>query len=352
MESTHGQVRLPCAPCIGAPKSGKTSATALITRRLEQKTDRSYVAHYFFSNNNSTAASTKRSESEISTVQSALRYMAFQIARVDATLRTALSKACDAGFRNSRPTDLDSLWEELKIRSLGSGATYYLVFDGVEHLAEPQARLLLKLLYSSRLRGAQIGRVRVLVSGTDKILTNEPMFRGVPRIRMVEHNWQDMRVIVEGKLSEWTMLQKDRDLKINSNRKRARDKIIENLPKQVKGNFSQLHLGLEKVQRVLRTRTGLKDLDQMLDQSISSRESAIKTLQQTLTVNETSELNELLKWVLFGRLYMTLEQLEAAMVNSLFGTVGPGPAALANRKHEVSLFRHRLFSVPARYHWR
>ncbi|KAK7739678.1 hypothetical protein SLS53_005645 [Cytospora paraplurivora] len=301
----------------GPRSSGKTSATALITKRLQQRQDRTYVAHYFFPAESLTA-NTKRSEGEIITVQQALKYMAFQLAKVDLTARKALSKACSTGFRSSSSTDLYSLWGELKIGESASGITYYLVFDGVENLPRQEAEMLLKFLSHPKLATGSMGRLRVMVSGTDGTFNRGPATIGdVLRIEMKQQNCEDMRVIVEAKLNHWPMLQQHRNREFNSIRQKARDKIIAKLPKNAEGSYSMLHLGLEDIFRLLSTRMGgniLEELDQMLDRPISSQESAIRTLQQSLTADEVSEVNELLKWVLFSREIMTLKELEAAMI--------------------------------------
>lgn len=327
----------------GPPSSGKTSATALIIKRLEEQKDRTYVAHYFFPATSS-VANTRRFDSGKSTVQSALKYMAFQLARVDETVRKALGKSCDTGFRSSSSTNLDSLWGELMIGAPGSKAMYYLVFDGVENLPEKQAGMLLKFLSSPGLTGESIGRVRVLVSGTNNTFND---VRGALRIQMEKHNRQDMRIIVDGKLNERTVLQ---HTKPNSVQQKARKMIVEKLPQKVEGSYSQLQFGLEEVFRLLSTRTGLKDLDQLLDRLISNHELAIKNLQRSLTVNEISELNELLKWVLFNvEGAMTLGQLEAAMVSpALWHCVDL--AAKANGQREAPIFRYRVTCFPARHY--
>lgn len=296
----------------GPPSSGKTSATALITKRLEEQKGRKYVAHYFF------PPSTKKSDDEKkSTVHLALKYMAFQIARVDLTVQKPLGKACDAEpglFR--RPANLetlDALWGTFKIGTPGSGATYYLVFDGLENLPDKQADMLLNFVFGPKLAEESAGRVRVLVSGTDDQFLSRA--GGVNpssalRIRMEEHNGPDMRIVVDEALTKRGMLE---HTKPGSEQRRARDKIIEKLPQNVSGSYSRLQFGLDDVVRLLSTRTAARDLDHMLDQPISSHEAAIKTLQRSLTADEIGELNELLKWVLFCQETMKLDQLEAAM---------------------------------------
>ncbi|KAJ7619345.1 hypothetical protein FB45DRAFT_930509, partial [Roridomyces roridus] len=294
----------------GPSSSGKTSASALITRRLEERKeeDRTYVAHYFF------PASTQKSVSK-NNVASALKYMAFQIARVDATVRNTLSKACDAkdasaAFRRL-DDNLEALWGELKIGVPGSGPIYYLVFNGLEYLPDDQAELLLKFAFSPKLAGDPAGRVRVLLSGTDDRFVSATVPVGSAlRFRLEENNEPDMRIIVKDALAKRGMLQNTRP---DSNQQRAYDKIVEKLPKNVKGSYSLLQFGLDDVMRLLSTRSAARDLDDLLDQSMSSHEAAIKALQRSLTAEEIGELNELLKWVLFSNEPLTLDQLEAVM---------------------------------------
>jgi Cdc6-like AAA superfamily ATPase len=319
----------------GPPSSGKTLASALITKRLEEQKGRSYVAHYFF------PTSTKKSDDEKNPVLSALKYMVFQIARVDATVQKTLSKVCDAGTFSSS-TNLDNLWEGLKMVAPGSGATYYFVFDGLENLPDIQVEILLKFIFSPKLAD---GRVRVLASGTDDKFSDELGVRSALQIRMGEHNGPDMRIIINEVLNKEGMLQ---HAKPNSDQQRAKDKIIEKLPQNVQGSYSQLQFGLENIIRLLSTRTAAKELDRMLDQSMSSHEVAIKNLQRSLTVDEISELNELLKWVLFSNESMSLDQLEAVMVSTLRGFVTL--PLWANNENQVPIFRHAVSCVPEIHH--
>ncbi|KAJ7619565.1 hypothetical protein FB45DRAFT_981095 [Roridomyces roridus] len=294
----------------GPSSSGKTFATALITRRLEDHkgNDRIYVAHYFFS------ANTQKSDNR-NDVAHALKYMAFQIARVDATVHNALGKACDAKdasaiFRSSEQ-NLETLWGELKIGAPGSSAIYYLVFNGLEYLPNDQAELLLEFAFSPKLAGDRAGRVRVLLSGTDdKFVSSKVPIDSALRVRVEKNNEGDMRLVVKHALLKRGMLQ---DRRPGSDQEKAYNKIVEKLPKNVKGSYSLLQFGLENVMRLLSTRSAIRDLDNLLKQSMSSTETAIKALQRSLTTEEIGELNELLKWVLFSAESLTLDQLEAVM---------------------------------------
>ncbi|KAL7936390.1 hypothetical protein V8C35DRAFT_295371 [Trichoderma chlorosporum] len=293
----------------GPPSSGKTCVSALITKRLEeQQKGRSYTAHYFF------PSSTKKADHEKNSIQSALKYMAFQIARVDVTVQKVLGKACDeepAAFRRSGSLEsLDSLWEKLKIGASGSSAVYYLVFDGIENLPDQQVKMLLDFVFSPRMAKESAERVQILLSGTHDQFENWPESRRALKMQIEKHNTPDMRIVIEEALNQRGMLL---NAKPGSDQQRARDKILDKLPQNVEGSYSRLQFGLEDVMRLLSTRTAMRELDRMLDQSMSSHEAAIKNLQRSLTADEIGELNELLKWVLFSNDEMTLERLEAAM---------------------------------------
>ncbi|KAI8182977.1 hypothetical protein KHU50_002262 [Colletotrichum sp. SAR 10_65] len=292
----------------GPPSSGKTSACALITKRLEEQKDRTYVAHYFF------PPSARKSDDNKNSVQSALKYMAFQVARVDATVLKTLGKACDtkpAVFRSSTSSDLIDLWKELNIGAAGSGATYYFVFDGVENLPDAQAGMLLDFASDFQLEQESAGRARLLISGTNSLFDRNANVSGALRIDMEKHNQDDMRILIQDTLNKNGMLQ---STKPNSEQERAKAKILEKIPPKVDGKYSLLRFELDRLMRQLSKRTAIQELDEMLDQTMSSLEAAIKDLERSLTADEISELNELLKWVMYSHDYMSLAQLEAAMV--------------------------------------
>ncbi|KAL1610747.1 hypothetical protein SLS60_002417 [Paraconiothyrium brasiliense] len=289
----------------GSASSGKTVVSARITKRLEEQRNRTYVAHYFF------PANTKKSDDDNNSVQSGLKYMAFQIARVDNAVRKALYKVCDtepALFRP--PASLEALWKGLRIGASGSNATYYLVFDGIENLPESQREMLLKFVFDLQLE-TLVGRVRMLVSGTDELFSKYRNTGSTLWIRMEEHNQDDMRIVIQEELKTQQMLQNARP---DSDQDKAKSRILERLPEKVNGSYSLLRYELERVMRQLSKRTALQDLDQLLDQSTSSYEAAIRDLELSLTTAEIAELNEILKWVLWGVVYLTLAELESAMV--------------------------------------
>lgn len=308
----------------GPVSSGKTLVSAAITKRLEEQKGGVFVAHYFFSSSG-TFEGKQNSGRGQETARNALKYMAFQLARVDSTLRSRLFKALNSGksvvFNES--VNLKELWQQLGIgKSVpatnpvsevesGSPTTYYLVFDGLEHLPEEQSGALLNL-FSSLMAGEEAGSVRILASGNDEIFKERA---GTPlRINIAEQNAEDMRICINKKLDEARVLQQTSS---NQGQKQALALILEKLPQKSSGSFSALQSELNKTIDLLKARMTVEKLEQSLDESAKSQDLVVQKLQDSLTEGEVLELNELLRWVLFipepG--IMSWDELEAAMVS-------------------------------------
>lgn len=304
----------------GPLASGKSSACALIARRLEDQQDRTYVAHYFFPKKQESKkqdSEGKKSDSDVSDpVHLALKSMAFQIANVDEIVMNALYNACQDASAIRRASELNVLWERLKVGATGSGATYYLVFDGLENLISSDAESLVKFVLGLQQSedSKSAGNLRFLVSGQQGMFENLNT-RNVLQIRMDEENQSDMRKFISRKLKVEDILQNP---KPGSDQHLAREMILERLPKNSKGSYTSLGFGLDNIIHRLRTRGGVKELELMLDQPISGPEAAIDMLQKSLSGEDVNELNELLKWVYpFGDAIdpLSLKQLEQAMVS-------------------------------------
>lgn len=307
----------------GPLASGKSSACAQIIRRLEEQQDRTYVAHYFFPKKQESKkqdSESKKSDSDskqaADPVHLALKSMAFQIAKVDTIVMNALYNTSQDPSVIRRASELSVLWERLKIGATGSGATYYLVFDGLENLipsdSDSLVNFVIDLQRSEDSKSA--GNLRFLVSGQQDMFETSNA-RNALRIRMDEENQPDMRKFINRKLKVEDILQNP---KPGSDQHLAREMILKRLPKNSKGSYTSLGFGLDNIIHRLRTRGGIKELELVLDQPISGPEAAIEMLQKSLSGEDVNELNELLKWVYpFADTIdpVSLQQLEQAMVS-------------------------------------
>lgn len=316
----------------GPPSSGKSLAAAAITKRLEDQKGRAYVAHYFFpagTHKSDDDKNDKNDKDDKNPVQTALKYMAFQLARVDPVVRSTLCKADSSAFRRG-PDGLKGLWRALKIGAVPSGATYTLVMDGLENLPAAQANALLDLMLGRQEDGGPSGssqRVRVLVSMTDDVWKEYCKDRNVNKavfmqLQMQHGNQADMRLYIEDVLKNRSLLSHSSArsaARANSDQDRAREAILEALPEKTQGSYSRLQLELDAVVRLLLSaRSDLGALEQQLQASTKTDggtvAAAVQSLQRVLDAAEVAELNELLVWVLHAGWQLNVDELKAAMV--------------------------------------
>ena len=288
--------------------SGKTLVSTLITKELEKHAvDRQYVAHYFFQ---------KNADDEKNLLQAAISSMAFQLARVYAVQRQHLAKASEKPRSGDPTLKPEALWQKLiAVPPSSSGTIYYFVFDGIENLPTTEAEEFLKLIVSCYEKDGPSGRIRFLLSGSEERL--DPIIAKTSsdalQIRVEDNNEADMQVYVREKLQECAILQTSNS---DSKRALAAEKIIEKLPKKSSGSFSKLQYSLDEVIRDLNNGMGQEELDEVLDSSTKSHETAILRMEKSLTEEEVNELSELLKWVLHGGRDLTPDELEAVMVST------------------------------------
>ncbi|KAG8668348.1 hypothetical protein FPOAC1_007727 [Fusarium poae] len=302
---------------LGAQSTGKTCTCAQITRNLEGKgdKDRVYVAHYFFP---ATVAVKKESDSDTNkdTISWAFRYMAFQIARVDATVRSFLEKACDnesVAFRQnmgSSEEELCNLWASFGIGASGSNATYYLVFDGLENLPDAEFNALIGFVQKVDSGKTSTRNLRILLSGKTEQFSGKGIFEKALKIRMGVDSQEDMQPIIKKELELRKVL-----LNYRNDQKQgdAMMLILDTLPSKVYGNYAELQLWLTRITEAVNSYASFDSLIELLNGPTRVYEAVIESLERTLTAKEIDQLNELLKHVIFRRFAPSLKQLEAVM---------------------------------------
>ena len=191
---------------IGGPKSGKTSVVATIIKKLEklefERNTRTCVAHYFF------PTFVGKTDEDKYPIQTALKYMAFQLAREDNTVATTLDKVCtEYDGLKLRSFTLEELWDKLKLGDPGLGATYYLVFDGLEGLHDKDSESLnafLSIIFGLQHQSSSdsVGpRVRVLASGTEAVFQQHLSDRNKRALMKIkEHSVEDLKLYIDNEL--------------------------------------------------------------------------------------------------------------------------------------------------------
>jgi len=320
---------------VGGPKSGKTSAVATIIKKLEklefERTTRTCVAHYFF------PTIVGKTDEDKYPIQAALKYMAFQLAREDNTVATTLDKLCtEYDGVKLRSFTLEELWDKLKLGDPGLGATYYLVFDGLEGLHDKDSESLnafLSIIFGLQHQSSSdsVGpRVRVLASGTEAVFQQHLSDRNKRAVMKIkDHSVEDMKLYIDNELKNRGLLQ---NVQPGSKQERARQIIHEFLPKNVDGSYSLLQSGIGNIARQLNSRADLTELEKSLSESGNGHQAMVQNLQKSLEPEEIEELNELLKWVIFGEEPFDVNQLQAAMVRLTLGII----SSIAHQFHNQS----------------
>jgi len=312
----------------GGVGSGKSTVVGKIVEDLEAvigRSQRTSVAYYFF------PPLDKKADEDPTPVLTALKQMAVQLCQQDDTVARTLSDALQTGSgadddNKEIPTGIKGkikrlLSKELKLDSPNTGATYFLVFDGIECLLqrnEEAGKALLELVFDMQPPAALRSAVKVIVSGTNETfaayLDKEGRSSRAAVIDMDKTNYDDMRLCIDHQLSERKMFLNAAQGSLGQ---KARDMLRKDLPGLVKGQYSMLIASLGRIESLIKDkRAQLKDLRNILDelQPSNIHVDTIASLRQKLDPDDIKELNEVLKWVLHGARTFTVEELEAALL--------------------------------------
>ncbi|KAI1410983.1 hypothetical protein F5Y13DRAFT_201740 [Hypoxylon sp. FL1857] len=300
----------------GAPNTGKSVILSAMVHYLRstyespaRHSPRTLIAAHFFPN---TMAKDDQDKRPIAT---ALKCIAIQLADQDSLYAKSLSQACDSKSDNTnffRDASCQELWDFLRIGSPRGNLTHYIVLDGLGGLPEEssdnreQKEQLLSIICSS----AQPS-VRVLLSARQDMFRNKELLPSHFNLEIDQHNEPDIQKYVENYLRSSDIFQDPED-------KPLRTKVLDTLAKQVHGNFNKAKAALENIREVVASDGLESDIDRILDESNMNEkqitQTVISQLEEKLTGDEIDELNELLIWVICGKVFFDVDDLNAALV--------------------------------------
>jgi fungal STAND N-terminal Goodbye domain len=295
----------------GNENSGKSFLTSAIIRKLQTRYGqgdtggtRTCVAYYFF------PKGSEKADEKLQQVETALKWMSLQIAQDDIVYRKEMASLCDA----KDCPDLSSLgfaelWEKLGFGSFKTNVTYYLLFEGVDQLAERMAKPFLEIL--SKMKDSSSGsnqlRLRVIVTGQEKSF-GEDSLRWVPRINIGKHNQIDIEKYIDQQLEKMNNLQAD-----SAEKDELRRLIRIDLPKQAQGDFFKVRYSLDAISK----ERWAEGITRILSEAGEDRDTILRKeivkCNEKLSTEDIEDLNELLAWVVFGQWWLTVEQLETAL---------------------------------------
>lgn len=298
----------------GDKNTGKSVVMAAVSRHLQWKKDllspvksqQTLVADYFFPSPTGKYDDDKRS------VQTALKCIAFQFAKQSEIYATTLSQKCNKmptaeHFRNS---SCNELWVSLGIATPREDFVHYILIDGlsgVSDASKEQQRQLCHLLSTFE---PEQSNVRVLIS-----LRPDQALRGKHhRMQVDEHNSLDIKKYIDSEMKKDQMFQDTDETSV-----RMREKM-ESIVATSNGSYSKVNAILAQVNTIILADGPESDIDQILSKSSMDEKSLSKSiipeLEASLSPEEVEELNELLRWVIFGKERLDVHQLTAALVST------------------------------------
>lgn len=308
----------PLFTLTGDSNTGKSVIVSSIVYHLRskyesaaRKLEQTIVASYFFPSG--------KSDSDKQPVQTAMKAIALQIASVSETYAATLAQECRDNPKTEeimKNAKCAHLWDALHLGTPSGKTAYYLVFDGLANLPSEYLEDQMELLGLLSNLGTASRAVRALVSLRPDM--TDPGFDEATRwnLSVEEDGKQDVCFYITESLKKDDILQDDDEY-----RTEMRNKIVTRLSGDLGGNYYKIMTALEKIKAIVRTTGKGADIDKVLDESnedekaISQR--AIRKLEESLSVEEIEELNELLIWIGYARGWraITLEYLDAALVS-------------------------------------
>ncbi|KAL7932962.1 hypothetical protein V8C35DRAFT_305925 [Trichoderma chlorosporum] len=311
----------------GEAHSGKSSAMSTIVHELKaaheaqgQTPLRVLVAYYFF------PLFSRKVDDDKRPATTAVKHIALQLAEQDTGTAKSMAAFCDDKHNESffRDSSCKDLWRELKIGTPKLGTMHFIIIDGLDGLFEGQPEAanhfidIIKTIQSQTSADTEGNRVRLIVSGKSDNFQRDSL-QPAPNIEIEKYNGPDITTYIYEELRKTNLLQGE-----ESEATRLRTKVHDRLLEEAKGNFLKVQTALEKIKDLIMSDGSEAQLDTILNESNQDKktisENVISELQQSLKPQSIEELNELLKWIVFGFNYFDAAELEAARFLR-FGTV-------------------------------
>jgi hypothetical protein len=289
----------------GAKGTGKSFAAASIFFDLTRKGQRSLVGFYSFPALG--AKTTLDSHPE----RTALKCVINQLAEKDPLFANHARRACDEKNDILNATFRD-LWSWFILDIGQSNMAFYLIFDGMDNLAEDQRKELVDG-FTAIPQGPGMGRsTRILATASEENghVKSGPTF---PIVTITSHTGEEMKRYIEGEFKRAGLLQEEYEGHLQK-----KEELCVWLKDQSKGSFQKVQQGLDEIRTIIEAEDhdALNRFTTQTNMDTSRLMKAeLRKAQESLTAKEIDELNELLTWVEYGKLYFDVEDLKAILVS-------------------------------------
>ncbi|EXJ79463.1 hypothetical protein A1O3_08965 [Capronia epimyces CBS 606.96] len=324
--------QLPLLLLCGEPKTGKSYLLAAIDEDLRDQDPTVAIAYYKFSGHDAKSNKEKNRDD----VVSALKSMALQLAGQYKTYSKEMAALKD----DFKPPDPGKelfekqWWDKLqlsKYAQMKEEAHIVLLFDGVDELSDSNTTKFFKLVKAVRDEGQAIAkaRLRFLVTGKVKTFQNTRQYTTpAGTIPTSDYNEPDIMLYLEQELEGDDVLQGGHVEMMD-----LLKSIRKTLPTKAQGSFSAVQQKLERVREAVESDAYLDDVETILAEDTAEdvdklAHKVIGDLNASLNAHDIEQLNELLKWTIFGYTYFSVDELRAA----LFLSSGRAPLQAFEKK--------------------
>ncbi len=306
----------------GDQNTGKSVIMSAIVWNLKSKYKgaaqslRTLITSYFFP-----TFSVKKGDESKRPVETALKWIAIQLADQDDTYADSLVQACERlpdARRYLKEATCADLWQFLHLDSPKPNTIQFIVLDGLDGLPDSFRAARDELLDIMR-RHPRESLSRVLVSMRG--FPGEGNQR-TPSIDIEKHSSEDLGKYIDHKLKERDLFQ---DLDDDS--LELRSTIRKGIVGRVNGNYLKAATALDQIEILVESNGSRDGIDRILEDCNKDEraisETLINQLERRLRAEEIEELSELLVWTIYGWDTFSIEQLEAALVRSLIFHLDP-----------------------------
>ncbi|KAK6832870.1 hypothetical protein PG987_007564 [Apiospora arundinis] len=314
-DSKNSEVK-PILLVNGDKHTGKSVLLSAMTQSLhsaykspEKASSRAFVAKYFF------PRSMRKEDGEKQPVESAMKCIAYLLAKQDQVYATNLHQALESKsdvhryLKDATPIEL---WAFLLIGSPRNKSIHYMIIDGIEGLPEifhEERQQFFHILALSHQSNQSTSRVAISVKSDTPIRSLKDLSW---EIDIQKYNHEDIMTFIDSKLKEKDLFQE-----ADEDSRGMRDTIRNTLTKEAKGSFAKVNAALDQINKVAEEDGQMSDIQQILEESNKDEtaisERTVRQLQQSLTAEQINDVNELLIWVIYGYEYFGVNQLEAAL---------------------------------------
>jgi Cdc6-like AAA superfamily ATPase len=296
----------------GGEGYGKSFLFSTVIRDLQdrypQGTLTSTSLAYFFFQQESTAKGSQTADKDGSILIKALKVIAWQIAKNDLVYRKDLASSNKCTGINH----LQALWDFLFAKSYKTDATFFLLLDGVDEMDREDLDELWMLLVDLQKLSNGWGKfcLRILITARDDTINRvkDHLEGEAFIINMASKNGDDIEKFIKNRINRMPILSG-----ASPQVETLKNEILEKLIKEAHGDFINVGLLLNEIsdkQRPGEIRDVLSKSGETRSDTIARK---IERLNETLSDNDISDLNELLTWVMFAFRPLTLEELEAVL---------------------------------------